>query len=105
MTDPSGAPREEVDFINALLGRMLTLSVFLTGGGIFLLTDWTLGILFRTAVPIGLISFGCCLMGLEASRRPHAPDAMLRIKWNWFRSSALALFAALTLTLIAILIR
>ena len=97
MTEPAGDPQSELDLVNGLLSRMLTLSAALAGGGIFLLTDWTLGIAIKAAVAICLASFACAWRGLEAS-----PAATKR---RWFRMSALAVFVALALTLVGISLR
>ena len=91
-------PRDDLASINGFLGRLATLSGFLTGGGIYLLTDWTLGLLPRIAVGVSLCSFALALKGMETSSSAQS-------KRRVFRASAGALVLALALAMIGLLIR
>jgi len=103
MTDPvSDRPMESPDFAGHCLLRLATLSGALTGGGIFLLTDWTLGTTVRIATGLCLASFAIASAGL--ARRSGA-GALVDARWRWFKMSAAFLFAGLATALAGIILR
>lgn len=95
MTQPAPEPPE---FVGHCLIRLAVVSAALTGGGIFLLTDWTMGSVFRIATGMCLGAFACSTVGL-------VKRADLPAKWSWFKLSAAFLFAGLTTALLGIVFR
>jgi len=98
MAEPPVSPPENPDFAGHCLLRLATLSGALTGGGIYLLTDWTMGTPFRIATGMCLASFALASLGL--ARRGNVTAT-----WGWFKVSATLLFAALSTGLIGIVFR
>jgi hypothetical protein len=99
--DPANNPEERA-LINRFLSTLALLSGILTGGGIFLLTDWTLGPVVRIAVAVCLISLCCALRGMDLHRPGLASSVS---QWMWFRASAAVLLLALTIALVGIILR
>jgi hypothetical protein len=93
---------EERALINSFLSNLALLSGALTGGGIFLLTDWTLGPVVRIAVAVCLFSLCCSLRGMDL-RRSSLPST--GSQWRWFRASAAALLLALAMALVGVILR
>jgi hypothetical protein len=97
---PSSGPEDSAEdraLVSGFLSKLALLSGALTGGGIFLLTDWTLGPVIRLAVAICLLSFGCALRGMDLRR--SGPQ------WRWFRVSGSLLVLALAMALVGVILR
>jgi hypothetical protein len=98
MVEPGASPSENPDFAGHCLLRLATLSGALTGGGIYLLTDWTMGTPFRISTGMCLASFALASLGL-------ARRGGVTATWGWFKASAALLFAGLSTALIGIVFR
>ena len=113
-TEADEAARRELGRIGDWLARMVTLSASLTGGGVFLLTDYTLALPFRVAVVLLLGGTICAVQGLttgiDGGGPPHEPTAerarrLLHKKTWWLRRSLTALLAGLGLAVAGMLLR
>ena len=98
------SPAENPEFVGQCLLRIASLSAALTGGGIFLLTDWTLGLIFRIATALCLAAFAIAVAGLT-KRTAAGNVALVEVKWRFLSSSVVALFAALACALVGIVSR
>src|SRR5262245_49667445 len=99
------SPTENPEFAGQCLLRIATVSAALTGGGIFLLTDWTMGILFRIATALCLAAFAIAAAGLTKRPGEGGSVAQVESRWRWFSASVAALFAALSCALVGIFLR
>ena len=96
---------ENPDFVGHCLLRLATLSAALAGGGIFLLTDWTMGLPFRIATGFCLAAFALALGGLARRSSPGGAASLVEARWRWFNASAATLLAALSTALVGIVLR
>jgi hypothetical protein len=108
--------KQHSTFVNDALGRLVTLSASLAGGGVFLLTDYTLGPLFRAAVVLMLVALVCALKGMQSSvaatlselspqQVRQEAQRLLAAKTRWLQRSALALLFGLILAVTGMLLR
>jgi hypothetical protein len=106
MTEAPGdrAP-ESPEAVDRCLLQLAVVGAGLTGGGIFLLTDWTLGMTFRIATALCLTAFATGVGGLTKRASPEGPGALIQAKWRWFGASAAFLFAGLTAGLVGTVLR
>jgi hypothetical protein len=100
-SNPEETPEDRA-LISGFLSQLALLSGALSGGGIFLLTDWTLGPVVRVAVAVCLVSFCCALRGMDLRRSsPRSTGS----QWAWFRASAASLLLALAMALVGVILR
>lgn len=108
MADPSSATERDIASTDEFLMRLVTLCASLSGAAIFLLTDISLGLLFRLAFGSLILGVLCALKGrlMSATDSGATPAAdLLRWKKRCAELSAAALVAGLCLAAGGVLLR